>query len=313
MSISTLIYRGGLGVDEEKAFRKYFRYIGTLRSVFSEATVLALSATCTLKMKKQIIKSLNLNDPKIVELSPNRSNIKLVVRRTPTSVEESFFWVVENLNLLKDQFPRTLIYCNSIKDVCEIFNYIVSESNLHNNKLVEMFHSETPSVKKEDIVMKLGMNSDLRLVIATSALGMGIDVKNCTGVVLYGPPKDVVDLLQESGRCGRCGDDSVCIVFCNRYQMNHVSTEVKEVIRSVECRRKCLLSNFASECDISTSSHLCCDICAGNCKCGSCSPHPLESLVGTFDAQCEEDYSSDSDTISYEYESDDNEGCDAIE
>ncbi|WAR13418.1 RECQ-like protein [Mya arenaria] len=297
---------GGLDVDEEKAFRKYFRYIGTLRSIFPDATVLALSATCTLKMKTQIMSNLNLSGKaRVIETSPNRANIKYVVKRTPIAIEETFFWLIYKLCELKKDFPRILIYCNSIKDVCQLFNYVVTETNLMDQNVVEMYHSETPQEKKEHIVQNLGLDSQMKVVIATTALGLGVDVKNCHGVILFGPPKDVVDLLQESGRCGRNDEPSVCVIFCNRYQLNHISKEVKEVIGSVECRRRCLLKNFTSEEVVSDPAHMCCDLCVSHCNCGSCTPHPIEVLVGTFSAKAEDALvSSDSDTISYEYESD---------
>ncbi|WAR18280.1 WRN-like protein [Mya arenaria] len=300
------ISMGGLDVDEEKAFRKYFRYIGTLRSIFPDATVLALSATCTLKMKTQIMSNLNLSGKaRVIETSPNRANIKYVVKRTPIAIEETFFWLIDKLCELKKDFPRILIYCNSIKDVCQLFNYVVTETNLMDQNVVEMYHSETPQEKKEHIVQNLGLDSQMKVVIATTALGLGVDVKNCHGVILFGPPKDVVDLLQESGRCGRNDEPSVCVIFCNRYQLNHISKEVKEVIGSVECRRRCLLKNFTSEEVVSDPAHMCCDLCVSHCNCGSCTPHPIEVLVGTFSAKAEDALvSSDSDTISYEYESD---------
>lgn len=54
----------------------------------------------------------------------------------------------------------------------------------------EMFHSETPDGKKEKILDDLwNEHGSLRIVIATSALGMGIDITGTNNVILYGAPK----------------------------------------------------------------------------------------------------------------------------
>jgi ATP-dependent DNA helicase RecQ len=64
------------------------------------------------------------------------------------------------------------------------------------------------------------MNSKMRIVIATNALGMGIDIINCYSIVLYGAPHNVLDLVQEIGRAGRDGKDSVAMVLYNSLLLN---------------------------------------------------------------------------------------------
>lgn len=265
---------------------------------------MALSATCTLKMKQQVVDNLNMNNATKIEMSPNKVNIKYVVKRTPTEIESAFFWLVEQLNKLKESVPRILIYCNSIQDVCKLYTYIKAETDTSFNFVIDMYHSETPAEKREAIVKQLGMKSNLKVVIATSALGLGIDVNECQCVILYGPPKRMVDLLQESGRCGRNGENSVCIIMYNSYQLNRIYQEVKDVIKSTSCRRSSILKNFTTE-KITEGTHMCCDLCANKCKCGSCSIHYMEDFVANISMEDDQDDSeSESNTTSYEYESD---------
>jgi superfamily II DNA helicase RecQ len=207
---------------------------------------------------------------------------------------------------MKNNFPRTVIYCNSIQDVSNLYFYLTTESEELKN-MIEMYHSETPAEKKENIVQKLGKDSDLKIVIATSALGMGIDVKHCHSVILYGPPKEIVDLLQETGRCGRDGEKSVAVIMCNRYQLGHVSSEVKNVVKSTDCRRTAILQHFVNNNDFSVGDlHSCCDLCAEKCPCGACEVLELEKLMNPIlnETDLTDDLSSSSDTVSYEYESD---------
>lgn len=63
-----------------------------------------------------------------------------------------------------------------------------------------MFHSESAEKTKDKIISDLGNpQSDLRIIIATSALGMGVDIQGFHSLVLYGPPLTTVDLIQGIG------------------------------------------------------------------------------------------------------------------
>ncbi|XP_061170261.1 putative ATP-dependent DNA helicase Q1 [Saccostrea echinata] len=131
-----------------------------------------------------------------------------------------------------------------------------------------MYHSETPLEKKE-IILKAIQNpdSDLRLVIATSSLGMGVDCAKFYNVILYGPPKTVVELIQEIGRVGRDGQTSTALLLYNSFNLCKVESDVKNIIKSDKCRRFALLQPFLNQQELhdlgkNTGSSLCCDICA---------------------------------------------------
>ena len=65
-----------------------------------------------------------------------------------------------------------------------------------------MYHSETFE-EKETAFENLTKDSLLRVVVATSALVMGVNVASCPNVIRYGPPKSAVDFLQKTGHVGR--------------------------------------------------------------------------------------------------------------
>ncbi|XP_048777465.1 probable ATP-dependent DNA helicase RecS [Ostrea edulis] len=298
--------------EEQDAFRKWFRYVGELRAIFPHASVLALSATCTNKIKKQVSKILNLKQglSKFISVSPNKTNIKLVVKKIDNAIETAMYWLIDSLENMKMNFPKTLIYANSIADVSKLYSYVVSELE-ECAKHVEMFHSETPEEKKKTIMTSLNQaDSDIRVVFATSALGMGIDVSNCHSIILFGPPRSVLDLIQEIGRVGRDGERSVAILMHNSYHLRNVTSEMKKVFSDTnDCRRKSLLKHFLSDnemqdLDMEVDKHTCCDKCTQNCSCGDCIKLEIENLVDTG-VDCFSSSSSDSDTIDYEYEADD--------
>lgn len=163
----------------KETFRKWFNDVGELRSLYPRSSVLALSATCTIKIRKRVMKVLHLADNfKEIVISPNKTNIRISVAKVSNTVETAMHWLIEGLSELKEKFPRTIIYCTSIKDVSEIYSYVTKELPF-TSTLLEMFHSETPQTKKQRILESLtNITGEIKIVIATSALGMGLDVKN---------------------------------------------------------------------------------------------------------------------------------------
>ena len=239
-------------------------------------------------------------DVKTINVSPDRKNIKYVVRKIENAIDSAWVWLVDKLKAFKESFPRTIIYCNSIKDVASIYNYLSLEV-VECVELFDMFHSETTDDIKSNIIHRLSTKSSLRIVIATSAMGMGVDVADCHNIILYGPPRSVVDLLQETGRAGRDGGPSVALIMCNSYQVRHVDSEVRDIVSTCDCRRKEILGNFLTQEEllthISTDSpvHTCCDSCFKACQCGNCELSDMESFLAM---EMQVDFESDTNTSS---------------
>ena len=74
----------------------------------------------------------------------------------------------------------------------------------YKTRIIAMFHSDTDQDVKDHVIKSLSScNGTVRVVFATIAFGMGMDCKGLTTVVHYGPPDDIDDYFQESGRAGR--------------------------------------------------------------------------------------------------------------
>lgn len=214
-----------------------------------------------------------------IRMSPDKPNIKLVTKKIQSSVDLGMAWMVDFLNL----FPKTVIYCTSIRDVSRIYSYLTSEVP-ESVTYCDMFHSETPEATKNKILTDLcDTNGKLKIVIATSALGMGIDIPNTNCVILYGVPKQIVEVIQEIGRVGRDGSMALAVVLYNSVHLRHVEQDVKDILTTTKCRRMALLKPFISEQEqVPTEpSHKCCDICCSLCKCGDCDKDlfPLENML----------------------------------
>jgi superfamily II DNA helicase RecQ len=254
-------------------------------------------------VSKKVMKLLNISEDAVqIFSSPDKRNIKLVVVKISNTLEIAMSWLIDALT--ENKLPRTLLYCNSIKTASSLYSYIVAE--IPECKSVEMYHSETPSDKKENILKAIqNPDSDVCVVIATSSLGMGVDCAKFYNVILYGPPKTVVDLIQEVGRVGRDGQASTALLLYNSFHLRDVESDVKNVIKSDKCRRLALLQPFLNQKELddlgkNTGSSVCCDICA-KVNPDQSSLSDIEKLI-TVDFHDENDNlpsDSSDDTISY--------------
>lgn len=109
-----------------------------------------------------------------------------------------------------------------------IYDYLVSEVQ-ELSKHIEMFHSEMTKEEKEKIIHQLTQKGDtvLRIFVATSALGMGVNVDECISVIMYEILSTLVDLLQEYCHIGPNGKDSVAVILHNSYHNQHVDMTTK--------------------------------------------------------------------------------------
>ena len=159
-----------------------------------------------------------------------------------------------------------------------MFEVYLGESLFHGfrqpqNRLVEMFHSGTPVTVKDHVYSQVSQDkSHLRILISTIAFGMGVNCKKIRRVIHFGPSKSIEMYVQECGRAGRDGLQSVCVLLYNGLLMYNCKYDIKQYIQLQECRRKWMMQQFEckSECS-NVQLHNCCDICQSRCDCGNCS------------------------------------------
>lgn len=89
------------------------------------------------------------DDTTLINKSPNKPNIKFCIQKVESSIEMSMQWLVDALDKLKLDFPRTIIYANTIKQLSDLYAYLCVE-NPDAIDLIDMFHSETPEDKKKE-------------------------------------------------------------------------------------------------------------------------------------------------------------------
>ena len=260
------------------AFRESYSKLYELRSLAPNVPVIALTATATKLTRDTILSLLHMENVVEIKESPNKLNVAYVVHymEKDTELEFYFDWLSDELKQNKQKTERTIIYCQTIKQCGMLYATIKAllgnDMFIGDNRrdvLVEMLHSCTPAANKQNILESFQSdNGTIRLLIATIAFGMGIDCRGVHRVINFGPSKNVEAYVQETGRAGRDGHQSIAYVIYNGVMLNHIDSHMKSFLNTKECRRKTLLNHFEQVSVYPEQPHLCCDNCAAQCKCG---------------------------------------------
>ncbi|XP_056110896.1 ATP-dependent DNA helicase RecQ-like [Rhinichthys klamathensis goyatoka] len=272
----------GIVVDEEISFRESFARLGELRSIVKEGTpVMALTASADIVNRGRVTTLLNMVKATQVTVSPNRSNIRLGLKHVPSHDLDCMDWVVTEVREKRLLMLPIIIYCRSLKAVGRVFCRLkakleedawVNRDPEHKaeNMLIGMFHSKTLPQYKQRVLASFTGEGSCRVVVATTALGMGLNFPNISHVVMYGAPEDVEDIVQQVGRAGRNSLPSHAVLY-DIQASPRVDKTVKALIHAGTqgCFRKALFSHFEEHTTSLELGHLCCTYCHSMCSCSS--------------------------------------------
>ena len=150
-----------------------------------------------------------------VKLSPNRSNIMYVEKRR-TDLETDFYESSSTLKERQKDILRVVVYCRTLMICADLFShfsyemgksqyYSPSAPELSANRLFGMFHVNTPPQHSKDVIMGSlqDCHGTVRVVFASVAMGIGIDLHGVDTIIHYGAPSSFEDYFQTSGRIGQ--------------------------------------------------------------------------------------------------------------
>ena len=264
--------------------------LGEIRSLLPHHVhIMALTATATASLRSSVSNILGMKKPVVIAVSPNKENIIYSVGKF-TRVPETFRPLLDRIRLDRTKAPRTIIYCQSYNMCGELYLYFskslgheltepVDAPNLPIFRLVDMFTSVTDSNHKDVIISLFTKASQLRIVIATVAFGLGIDCPDVRQIIHVGIPEDLESYIQETGQAGRDGSPALASLLKARTYHSCEQNMKDYAANNRKCRRDALfehMDNYIRR--HSGSKCLCCDICALSCKCGMC-VEKLESFV----------------------------------
>ncbi|MDQ2918651.1 MAG: DNA helicase RecQ [Verrucomicrobiota bacterium] len=234
-------------------FRPEYRELKKLRTHFPDVPVMALTATATERVREDILKQLKLREPQCYVASFDRPNLTYRVLAKSSAYEQLRDFVRMRPN------ECGIVYCASRK-TAETLSRKLSEDNIS----AKPYHAGLESGERSKH-QEMFLRDDVRVITATIAFGMGINKPNVRYVVHYDLPKNIESYYQETGRAGRDGLPSECVLLFsaadvvkqtrfieekNEKEQRIAHEQLRQMVHYAEtreCRRAVLLRYFGEE------------------------------------------------------------------
>src|SRR6266436_7497346 len=182
-------------------FRPEYRRLAELRQQFPEVPLMALTATATERVRLDIVKQLHLHEPRRYVASFNRPNLAYRVQPKSKAYEQVLYFLNSRAN------ESGIVYCQSRKSAESV------ATRLSDDGVIARPYHAGLDAEERSRHQELFLRDEVRVICATIAFGMGINKPNVRFVVHYDLPKNIEGYYQETGRAGRDGLPSDCVLL----------------------------------------------------------------------------------------------------
>eukprot|EP00347_Sterkiella_histriomuscorum_P009550 403340774 len=187
-----------------ETFRSDYEQLKIIKQKFKDIPLLFLSATCTPYTQDYTLRKFNIcTDVEVFRYSSNRENIVFSVKKRGTTAIKQ---IIEFMN--KFQNESGIIYCQTRED-CQQNSQILK--TLHGVSC-DFYHGGMDGIQQRR-VYEDWLNNRIRIVIATSSFGMGINKPNVRFIIHMAMPQNIQDYSQQCGRSGRDNSASECLML----------------------------------------------------------------------------------------------------
>jgi len=183
-------------------FRPAYLKIKEIRELLPDVPVLALTATATPEVVKDIQKQLLFQQENVFSMSFERKNLAYVVRRTEDKPQEL-------LHIMQRTAGSAIVYVRNRRRTREIAEWLQAAGIT-----AEFYHAGLENVVKDQRQQRW-KSGESRVMVATNAFGMGIDKPDVRLVIHIDLPDSIEAYFQEAGRAGRDGEKAYAVLLYN--------------------------------------------------------------------------------------------------
>ena len=202
-------------------FRPSYLRIAEVRKMLPEVPILALTASATDMVTKDIMKHLGFKEEHIIRSSFARPNLSYAVRHTDDKNEQL-------LRIVNNVTGSGIVYMQS-REGCEQVATFLQENGIS----ASYYHAGLPHAERE-IRQEEWTSGKTRIVVATNAFGMGIDKADVRFVVHYTMSDSLESYYQEAGRAGRDGKRSYAVMLVASNDSSRISKHFSDEFPPLE-------------------------------------------------------------------------------